>query len=222
MGDSESDYDLVWVLTETEYARREAAGEDLDETVYEGGLKLIERSWTTLTRLRSPHVPEWVIRGFQPATVLFDRDGSVHRTLHELLSLSPERSREEAATNFDGYLNCFYRSLKAYRRKNELGARLQASESLTYLTRALFALEGRLPPFHDRLTGTLDTLSGHHWHPRELEQGFLAVARTGTPPEQIVLQERVVSLMRSRDLGSVVDDWGGEIERVAALFPEEE
>ena len=62
---------------------------------------------------------------------------------------------------YDAYLNCFFRSLKAWRRGDELGGRMQAAESCLYLVRLLFAAgASSWRRYHDQLRGPL----------RELEQ----------------------------------------------------
>jgi hypothetical protein len=75
-----------------------------------------------------------------------------------------------------------YRSLKAWRRSNELGARLQAAESAMHLVRCLFALEQRWTPYHDRLDGQLDTLGvAQNWPPGYLKDALLRLVSTGAP-----------------------------------------
>jgi hypothetical protein len=113
---------------------------------------------------------------------------------------------------FDAYLNAFYRSLKAWRRGNELGARLQAAESAMHVVRVLFALERCWPPYHDRLATQLERLSSQGWEPGYLEATLLQLVRTGDPNLQQELEGRVEALVRGR--GYDVDLWDGEIERV--------
>jgi hypothetical protein len=214
MGDQDSDFDLIWVLTDEEYDRRVQAGEPLEETVRRGDLKHLEIDFTSLARMRSASTPDWIIQGLASARVLVDRTGELTQALQDVVGLPPDRAPAEAAFAFDGYLNGFYRSMKAAKRGNELGARLQAAESLTYLVRTLFALESRRAPFHDRLTRALDTLVDQGWARGELHERFLEILRTSSPEAQVSLEDRVETLMRDRGHGEVIDSWGGEIERV--------
>lgn len=214
LGDEKSDYDLIWVLTDPAYERRVERGERLEETTFRHGRKLIEIAYTCPRRLGDPTIPTWIIQGLATAQVLLDKSGEVAAGLSALLTIPEEQARSTVPELFDGYLNGFYRSMKAGRRGNELGMRLQAAESLVYLIRALFALERRWPPFHDRVVSALDALASQGWKPGELRDFLLAIMRTGDPQLQARLEDRVEALMRDRGYGQVVDAWDGEIERV--------
>lgn len=213
-GDEQSDYDLIWVLTDREYNRRREIGGRLHETTYRDGSKLIEINYACPGRLTDPATPGWVRQGLATAQILLDTSGEVSEALSALLAIPGDKARQDTAEQFDGYLNGFYRSMKSARRGDELGARLQAAESLIFLIRALFALEQRWPAFHDRLVLALDTLESQGWRPGELQATALALMRTGDPQAQARLEERVEALMRQRGYGGVLDAWGGEIERV--------
>jgi hypothetical protein len=119
---------------------------------------------------------------------------------------------------FDGYLNAFFRSMKAWRRGNELGGRLHASVAATQLVRMLFTLERRLTPYLDRLDNAqFQTLAPQGWPSGYLYKTLLALIRTGDPTLQQELEARVEALMRERGYGHVLDSWEGEIERVKAF-----
>lgn len=214
VGDEESDYDLIWVLTEQEYQRRTGAGDRLEESTFRDGQKLLDIAYSCPQRLADPATPSWIIQGLATAKILLDKSGEVTQALSDLVTIPEEKARDEVAEMFDGYLNGFYRSIKAARRGNELGARLQTAASVIYLIRALFALERRWPPFHDRLATALDALEAQGWKLGELRELILEILRTGDPYLQIELEERVEALMRERGYGQVVDAWDGEIERV--------
>ncbi len=214
VSDDDSDYDLIWVLTEEEHERRAQAGEPLEKKTFRDGRKLVEISYTCLRQLADPTTPDWVIQGLATAQILLDKSGAVASAVSGLVMLPEERAQADVAWTFDGYLNGFYRSMKAIRRGNELGGRLQSAESLIYLVRALFALERRRPPFHDRLVTALDTLASQGWRQGELRDLMLAIMRTGDARLQVQLEDRVEVLMRDRGYGAVIDAWDGEIERV--------
>lgn len=217
MADRNSDYDILCILTEDGYARREADGLSTVETERAGAKKLIEIVYSSPHRLGDPSTPRWFIQGLAGARVLLDRTGEIKELLDRLITLPEDEARKGAADMFDGYLNCFYRSMKAAQRRNELGARLEATESLAYLVRTLFALERRYPPFHTGLDRGLDALDGQGWKPGELRDHFLAIARTADPRSQADLEKRVERLMRERGYAHVVEAWDGEIERVKRI-----
>ena len=80
-------------------------------------------------------------------------------------------SHDETAELYDGYLNDFYRSLKAWRTGNELAGRIECGRSLRFLGELLFALDGVRAPYPKEWPGKLG----------ELEPLILEVARTGEP-----------------------------------------
>jgi hypothetical protein len=87
-----------------------------------------------------------------------------------------------------------------------------------HLVRCLFALEGRWTPYHDRLVVQLDTLNAAQgWPPGFLRDALLRLVSTGNPAFQQELAARIITLLRARGHGKVVDGWHGEIERVLAF-----
>jgi hypothetical protein len=214
--DAESDYDLDWVLTDAAYDKRQVRGEPMEH----GGKPLLDIGYTCPRELRrvADEPPGWWTPGYATARVLLDKTGVVTRALRAITLMPEDKAAADVPASFDAYLNAFYRSLKAWRRGNELGGRLQAAESVMHLARLLFALERRWTPYHDRLDAQLDTLSeAQNWPPGYLRETLLAVVRTGSPALQQELEGRVEALLRARGHGGVVDAWNGEIERVAAF-----
>lgn len=213
--DAESDYDLHWVWTDEAYRRWQAEGRPLQAKRLAPGEPVMDIAYTCPERLAhlAAH-PGWWTPGFADARAVFDRDGAVGAALRAIATIPDDHAAQVAAGAFDAYLNAFYRSLKAWRRGNELGGRLQAAESALHLVRALFALERRWAPYHDRLATRLDTLNAQGWPPGYLREALLNLTGGGSPRRQQELQARVEALMRARGFGHVLDAWGGDIERV--------
>ncbi len=220
MGDAESDYDLLWVLSEEAYAARAARADPLAGKLRPiTGIPYVDLGYTCPRRLHELAAnPSWRTPAFTTAQVLLDKTGEVAAAVQAIVTVPEERAREDAARAFDAYLNAFYRSLKAWRRGNELGARLQAAESTTHLIRTLFALARRWPPYHDRLSTQLALLDEQGWPPSYLHDTLLGILRTGDPRLQQELETEVETLLRAHGLGNVVDGWGGEIERVRGFL----
>jgi hypothetical protein len=147
--------------------------------------------------------------------VLYDKTGHVTEVVRAMGTISEERAHTDVLNWFDAYINAFYRSLKAWRRGNELGGQLQAAESVMHLVRVLFALERRRPPYHDRLVWQLDTLDIQGWPPGYLRHVLLQLVQTGDPRLQQELELHVETLLRAR--GFEVNLWEGEIDRVKAF-----
>jgi hypothetical protein len=162
-----SDYDVYYVRTVDEQPR--VAPE-------------VEPAVITIDELRAID-PCWFTDGMVQGRVLVDKtEGELERILARLGAAgSVERP-------YDAYLNAFVRGKAAARRGDELGARLHAADSVRYLAEALAALDGKRPPFHDRLAGTLG-----EWEPR-----LLAVLREPDVGAQLALFADVRTLMESR------------------------
>ncbi len=212
--DQESDYDLEWVLTDTASDQRRERGEPLHLRHHPLDSRL-DVSFTCLRELAAIAArASWELPAYTTAIILYDRAGRLSDCLEAMLTILPQRADADVLGWFDAYLNAFYRSLKAWRRGNVLGAQLQASESVMHLVRVLFALERRWPPYHDRLSTQLATLEGQGWPPGYLATALLQVVQTGNPTLQQELEGHVEALLRTR--GFVPDLWDGEIERVKA------
>jgi Domain of unknown function (DUF4037) len=213
--DAESDYDLVWVLADQAFDRRAERGESL-HIRHDPGQPPLDVSYTCLRELaRIAARASWELPGYATAHVLYDRTGQVAQAIQAMVTMPEERARADVLGWFDAYLNAFYRSLKAWRRGNQLGGQLQAAESALHLVRVLFALERRWAPYHDRLVGQLGTLAGQGWPPGYLHDALIKLVQTGDPKLQQELEARVEALVRSR--GFDPDMWDGEIERVKAF-----
>lgn len=212
----ESDYDVAFVVTDEAYERH-APSESWPERGAATGSPVKQDIWhespRSLTRERQP---AWELPAYAEARVILDKTGEVARALAALVTLSEEEARRRAAADYDGYLNALYRSLKAWRRGNDLGGRLQAAQSATHLLDTLFALERRFRPYHDRLRLHLDALAGQGWRPGELRALLLDLLTTGDPRRQQELARRVAALLRDRGYQHVYDDWDGQIDEILA------
>ena len=162
----DSDYDLVWVVTDASHAARQ----DRLREIRPGPPK-VDISYASPERLRlraestDGYTPMYVT-----AQIAADTDGQVAALVEAIVANAGARAWEDLDELYDGYLNCFFRSLKAWRRGDELGGRMQAAHSCLCLIRLLFAAERRLAPFHDQLTEPLRELERlQGW-----EEGFLA------------------------------------------------
>jgi predicted nucleotidyltransferase len=185
--DEESDLDVLYVMRDGVVPPpRERRGR-------------VEFVPTALDGLRN--APDWFKPALAHARVLLDESGDVVAAIEAARRVS----RDETAELYDGYLNDLYRSLKAWRRGNELAGRIEAGRSLRYLGELLFALGGTRGPYPKDWPGKLG----------ELEPLVLEVARTADPTTQQKLARRVRAL--ARDYEDVYAGWEGEIDRVLGL-----
>jgi hypothetical protein len=199
-----SDFDLMRVVTDETYPARanlrdKRTGDDglAADVFYSSPARL----WELAER------PDWQVGMLVTGRVLVDR-GPLAALLEETLRRAGEHAYANLAEHYDGYLNCFVRSLKAWRRGDELGGRMQAAESALLLVRTLFALEHRWHPYHDQLAGPLAELEpAQGWKAGELADAMLRLVRDSDPTFQQELELRVEALLESR---GVRHQWGPE------------
>jgi hypothetical protein len=185
--DDESDWDVVVVLHEGEPSKTR-----------DGRLELIT---TTLARVRG--VDSWELPALAHSQILLDKTGE----LAAAVEAAGHLTREELAELYDSYLNDFYRSLKAWRRGRELGARILSGRSLWWLGDLLLGLEGTRAPYTEYWGGRLG----------ELEPLIVEVARTADPRKQQELQAAVEQIATAHGFRHVYDGWDGDIDRVMAF-----
>lgn len=211
---AESDYDVCFVVTD-EALERYGPEENWPVRGSTANLPVKADIWhQSPGTLTVTSQPDWELPGYAEAHVLFDKTGETTAALAALIHITAEQARATAAAAYDDYLNGVYRSLKAWRRGNELGARLQAAESVYSLLRMLFALEQRHRPYHDRLWLHLDLLAGQGWQQDELRTMLLDLLTSGAPQRQQAIARRVAALMQERGYSDVYDEWDGQIDQI--------
>ena len=197
-----SDFDLMRVVTDDAYPARAALREK--RTGADGlAADVFYSSPGQLSELAER--PDWRVGMLVTGRVLVDR-GPLAALVEETVRRAGEHAFDDLDELYDGYLNCFVRSLKAWRRGDELGGRMQAAESALYLVRTLFALERRWHPYHDQLAAPLGELEvAQGWATGELAEAILRLVRDADPTFQQELELKVEALLESR---GVAHQWG--------------
>jgi len=203
----DSDYDLVRVVTDSSWAERRERGELREKRSGDGpGADLVYTCPERLTAHAGS--PDGYTGMYVTARVLVDKEGRVGTLVQEIRDSAGRLARADVDETYDGYLNCFVRSLKAWRRGDELGGRMQAAESCLYLVRLLFAVEERWPAYHDQLQVPLRELEqAQGWEEGFLEASLQRVLETGDPSFQQELELRIEAFMESR---GIEHQWGPE------------
>jgi len=154
---------------------------------------------------------DWDRYTFVRGRVLLDKlGGEIERLVDEKARLRPDEARRLARGALDAYLNSLYRSLKSARLGFELAARLHAAESVGHLLTALFALEGRVRPFHDALEWELEVEPLRLWPAAELLALVEAALCVG-PESQEALFRRLEPQVLAQGLGDVVGVWEPDV-----------
>ena len=157
---------------------------------------------------------EWDRYSYVHVPVVIDKlDGRITRLVAEKSILPVDQAPRVAAAALDDYINSYYRSLKNARVGSVLAAQLDAAESIKPLLTTLFALDGRVRPFHRFLQWELENfpLPGQTWAPAALLPRIASIVGSGSPAEQASLFRDVERLARGRGVGGVVDGWEPDV-----------
>lgn len=210
---AESDYDVIFVVSDETMARyeRENGGPARGSTLHPA-IDTSDIQWHECPRT----LREYNTFGVDACRVVYDRTGEL-TALAEALSHMPEQhARERVAKGYDDYLNLAVRSLKCWRRGDELGARLLAAQSVDALMQTLFALERAWTPLGSRLDLYLDTLREQGWQPGELRAILLDLLTTADPRRQQTYARRVMALLAERGYDRPDDVWNAKVDRALA------
>jgi hypothetical protein len=196
-----SDFDLVRVVTDEAYQRG---------VVHEkrGNTDVVLQTPARLRRLAGN--PGWWTASFLSAQVLVDKTGEVEPLVRAIVDAANDAAYAGVPEAYDGYLNSWVRSLKAWRKGDELGGRLHASQSAVYLLHALFGLERRWLPYLDALEQALPEIeAAQGWKPGYLRGAVLRLLDSGDPAFQRDLEARVEALLADRGFAH---EWGDDLE----------
>jgi hypothetical protein len=219
----DSDYDVVFVVTDealAQYTKTEVTPPRGTTVIPPISTKDIWHE--AASSLQFDGVEPWMRPTWAEACILYDRTGETEPIFAPFRRMTEEQARVAVAGWYDDYLNGFFRSLKCWRRGNQLGGRMEAAQTADILMNLLFALESRWRPYSSRLIFHLHHLAGQGWRPAELQEILLDLISTGDPTRQQILMRRVAALLCARGFDHVYDDWGGQIDQALAwVFPEE-
>jgi predicted nucleotidyltransferase len=210
-----SDYDLIRIVTDEAYERRKAAGglPERREVVDAPYADVLYQSPSQLDWLADN--PGWWTATYAPARVIVDKDSSIGERVRGIVERGGEVAFSRVAEEYDSYLNSFVRSLKSWRRGDEIGRRLHAAQSAFHLLPTLFGLERRWMPYFDSLTVRLPEIEGAQgWEVGFLGAAILQLLGTGEPALQQRLEARVEDLLASR---GVLHEWGDDLEPLKVL-----
>jgi hypothetical protein len=207
---AESDYDVIFVVSDQtmdRYARENREpprGHTLDPAIDPADIQ-----WHECPRT----LREYNTFGVDLCRVVYDRTGELTALAEELSRMPEQQARETAARSYDAYLNLVFRSLKCWRRGDELGARLLAAQSVDALMQTLFALERAWTPLSSRLYLHLDKLNGQGWQLGELRAILLDLLTTSDPRRQQEYARRVETLMAERGYTRPDDAWNAKVDQ---------
>jgi predicted nucleotidyltransferase len=205
----DSDWD-VWLIV------RVGAFADYEERYDSEHGDPVEIGTDTVAGLRAhgePGTSHWWNRyAFRHAKVLVDKlDGEIGEIVDSKRTLPDDAAPAIAAAALDGYINSTYRSLKAHRLGEVIGAHLDAADAASRLLDALFALRGRVRPWSKYLRWELESEplgGGAAWRADVFLDRLESLLREPSPTAQQQLFRDVEELARSEGHGPVLDSWG--------------
>jgi len=203
----ESDYDVRVVI-----AREDA---ELERVLDTPRGEAVDVAIHTLEEFRAHALAgsgkEWDRYTFARGQVLVDKlEGEIQRLVDQKARLAPDEARRRARGALGAYLNSLYRSLKSARLGLDLAARIHAAESAGHLLVALFALEGRVRPFHDSLAWELETEPLARWRTDELLTRIEKILDGAAEPQQALFRE-VERQVRPHGFGEEIDAWEPDV-----------
>jgi hypothetical protein len=153
----------------------------------------------------------WDRYSYDHVSTLIDKcDGQIQALIDQRGRIPTEQRDAWLRGRLGGYINSVYRSLKCLRKGNQLGARLEATESITYLLDVLFGYEMRHRPFHGYLERELQKypLASLPISADELLAKIDLISSSADRAAQQELLAMVDNLLRPAGFGDVFDDWG--------------
>ena len=209
----DSDYDVMFVVTDEAAARYATTQmEPARGTTVIPPIDTTDIGNESPGSLQAEKIVDWMLPAFAECLILYDRTGETAPIIHKLSRMPADHAQQAIPKLFDAYLNGLYRSLKAWRRGLEFGARMEAAETANALLHLLYALDMRWRPYSSRLVFHLDRLNHQGWQPGELQAILLDLISTGHPQRQQALARRVIPMLQERGFGRVYDEWNGEID----------
>ncbi|MFI4974797.1 MAG: hypothetical protein ACHP84_09690 [Caulobacterales bacterium] len=147
---------------------------------------------------------------FVDMTAMVDKTGEVQRLIDEKGCVPGGEISAFIHASLDHFINQVYRAAKCSRDGDAFAARLEATEAVSPLLDALFALNGgRLRPFPKYLTRELlgQPLEASPWTSEALRSEILRVLDGDIPALQAMLAA-CEPLFRSAGYNDVFDAWG--------------
>jgi len=176
----------------------------------------VEIGTDTVAGLRTHGEPgtshAWNRYAFRHAKVLVDKlDGEITAIVETKRVLPADAAPAIATDALDGYVNSTYRSLKAHRLGEVIGAHMDAADAASHLLDALFAMRGRVRPWSKYLRWELESeplAAGAVWQADAFLERLENVLREPSPTAQQQLFRDVEELARSNGQGAIFDTWG--------------
>lgn len=154
----------------------------------------------------------WDRYNFAYVKVLFDRTGKIQKNIDGKSIISEKEKKQIINGGLDNFINQVYRAAKCKRDGDPIAAQLEAAEAVPCFLDCIFALEGRIKPFHKYLAWDLKKhpLKKLPWSGVELIKKLMKVIKDG---DQIVLLElfqKTRPIFQKAGYGKIYEGWKGK------------
>jgi len=211
MSHAESDYDCMMIVKEEVLSEYKERYEKIDPAIELGVMTLEEfkdfAAWESdMNWYRYNYV--WL------KLPLVDKTGQIQGMIKEKATIPEDKRRKFISEELDAYINQVYRSLKCFRDGQNVGARLEASESIMPLIKLIFAIHGRLRPYYKYYEWELKnqplnklSISGE-----EFTNMMMAILESADAGTQKRLLNEIEMVTRKEGYGEVWDSWGDKLD----------
>jgi predicted nucleotidyltransferase len=159
---------------------------------------------------------------FADVSVLVDKTGQMQQQVDEKGFIPEGRRLSVVSAALGAYTNSLYRSLKCLSNGNDLGARLEAADTIGHALTAVFALEGRHRPYYGYLERELKArpLSTFPLPAGDLLAMIDTILASADASTQQRLLAIVDALGRKAGCDEVFDEWGDRYAWMQQYRPE--
>lgn len=200
----ESDYDLMMIVKDNVKKYYE---------IYKVKRSEIDLIIKSESEIRTP-LEEWRRDTYARIKILVDKTNWLKKYLKEISKIPKSQVKDFIKGNLDGYINYVYRSLKCWRDRNEIGARLEANRAIEIFFKVAFALhDRRTVPYYKYLETDLKNYSLKKFTINSKKllimiKRIINRADIKTQQELLNISEKV---FRKSGYGEVFDSWGEKL-----------
>ncbi len=206
-GNEHSDYDVVLISTD----------ESFEDIKMEYGKKtdMLDVMPHSITEFREfagmGSRREYDRYTFSHAKTIIDKNAQIAILVKEKGFLPADHTEKKAGDALRGYLNSLHRSLKSVRDGNDLGLRLNASETVPRILTFVFALERRMRPFNRELEWELKTypLQKLPLSSGEFLEKIKKIVETADPIVQKEILVMIQKMAKDNGFDDILASWGG-------------
>jgi predicted nucleotidyltransferase len=146
--------------------------------------------------------------------ILFDKTEKIQKIINAKTVVSKKEAGKiiKDENGLDGFINQVYRAAKCKRDSNLIAAQLEAAEAIPCLLDCIFALEGRIKPYHKYLAWDMDChpLKKLPWKADEFIKKLLKILKDGDEKTLLELFTKTRPIFIEAGYGAIYDSWKGK------------